>query len=76
MNNFCVIGIVENDSDMFISLKEGEVVLTNNFQDILTFKSLEDAKSFAKQKLDEHSCYDIVNVKISIHLEQIDAINY
>ncbi|MDV3426309.1 MAG: hypothetical protein LIR50_03835 [Bacillota bacterium] len=69
-----LLAIIENDSEMFIGIENGDVFLTNNIQEIITFNNIQDAKTFAGQILENDTCYDIVN--ITIKTEILATINY
>lgn len=45
-------------------------------RDLLVFKSIEDAKEFAKYYLNEDETYNIVKLKIDVAEEIVDKVNY
>jgi hypothetical protein len=71
---------IKNEDNQYISeLDHNQYpVFTNSIIKIMSFKNLEDAQDFANEYLDELECYEIINLKIHIKLDEstLKTINF
>lgn len=71
---------IKNEDNHYISeLDHNQYpVFTNNIMKIMSFKSVEDAQDFSNEYLYEMECYEIINLKIKIELDEttLETINF